>query len=228
MIFYFYFINQYGFNGGLSVSHLTQTKVNWVTHIAKKKDKDHYKKCGEIIVKWLEEATRRQQRQVCRAIAPLYSDKERQDASKKALQNLKNDCSDITDSSSPFFGQFVRMMVEDGGYPAHRPPALNPDQGGAAAGEPQASASSGAQVSAPADPPPRYASTEETSSTRSGTAYNEKRRKRCSKDLEELLSTNLKDLTLHSRRNATMDPRGPETSFCTPAKHRNRWGKTGC
>jgi len=62
--------NQYGFSG-FRVSHLTQTKMHWATHSLKNKDKDYYNKCGEIILKWLEEAPRRQQKQVSRAIAPL-------------------------------------------------------------------------------------------------------------------------------------------------------------
>lgn len=204
-----YLAHHYGFNGGFSVSHLTQTKVHWATHKVKNKDKEFYNKCGEIIGKWLEEAMRRQQKQGSRAIAPSNSDKEREEASKKALQDVKtdcstfkNDCSNIPDGFSPFFGQFMKMMMDDGGYPARRPPALNPGLSGAAAGESpasstsqapsQASAPSEVQASAPAAQPPSYTPREDSeeapSSTRSGTVYNDEGRKECSKILEELLN----------------------------------------
>ncbi|KAG1933997.1 hypothetical protein F2P79_020134 [Pimephales promelas] len=58
---------------------------------------------------------RRQQKQGSRAIAPSNSDKEREEALKKALQDVKtdcstfkNDCSNIPDGFSPFFVELLR------------------------------------------------------------------------------------------------------------------------
>ncbi|KAK7150769.1 hypothetical protein R3I93_011891 [Phoxinus phoxinus] len=197
-----YLKEHYGFNGGLSVSHLTKTKENWSNHVVKGNKERHYKYCGIVIERWLEEATRRQQKQVCRAIAPSFSDKDRKSASRKALSNLKNDCSDFAFSSSPLDICCARLREEDGTYPAHLPPPGNPNL------IPADAVTRGHAVpNAPfLQPPPLYSPRQDesnneasTSATRSGTTYGAKRPRDNFEQIEEMVRSNLRDLSIHPR-----------------------------